>query len=33
MRNKKKVIILSAGGHARETLWIFREANEEKNEW
>jgi len=33
MRNKKKVIILGAGGHARETLWIFREANEEKNEW
>ncbi len=33
MRNRKKVIILGAGGHARETLWIFREANEEKNEW
>ena len=28
-----KVVILGAGGFARETLWIFREANEEKNEW
>lgn len=33
MRDKKKVIILGAGGFARETLWIFKEANEEKNEW
>ena len=31
--NKKKVGILRAGGFARETLWIFREANEEKNAW
>lgn len=29
----KKVIILGAGGFARETLWIFREANEKKEEW
>lgn len=28
-----KVVILGAGGFARETLWVFREANEEKNEW
>ncbi|MFX0132873.1 MAG: acetyltransferase [Candidatus Hodarchaeota archaeon] len=29
----KKVMILGAGGFARETLWIFRDANKEKNEW
>ena len=33
MRNKKKVTIIGAGGFARETLWVFRDANEEKNEW
>ena len=26
-------MILGAGGFARETLWIFRDANEEKREW
>lgn len=31
--NIKKVVILGAGGFARETLWVFRDANEEKNEW
>jgi len=31
--NIKKVIILGAGGFARETLWVFRDVNEEKNEW
>jgi len=29
----KKVVILGAGGFARETLWVFRDANKEKNEW
>lgn len=29
----KKVVILGAGGFARETLWIFRDANEENREW
>ena len=29
----KKVAILGAGGFARETLWVFREANKEKKEW
>jgi len=33
MKNKKKVTILGAGGFARETLWVFRDANEENNEW
>jgi sugar O-acyltransferase (sialic acid O-acetyltransferase NeuD family) len=34
MRNKiKKIVIIGAGGFARETLWVFRDANEEKNEW
>ncbi|MGB2964901.1 MAG: acetyltransferase [Anaerolineales bacterium] len=29
----KRVVILGAGGHARETLWAFREANQENKEW
>jgi len=35
MYNKsiKKVLILGSGGHARSTLWLFQEANEEKKEW
>jgi sugar O-acyltransferase (sialic acid O-acetyltransferase NeuD family) len=27
------VVILGAGGFARETLWVFLEANEEKTKW
>lgn len=33
INNRKKVIILGAGGFARETIWVFRETNEERNEW
>jgi sugar O-acyltransferase (sialic acid O-acetyltransferase NeuD family) len=29
----KDVVILGAGGMARETLWVFREDNEEKTKW
>lgn len=29
----KKVVILGAGGFAREVLWVFRDANEENREW
>ena len=29
----KKVVIFGAGGFARETLWVFRDANEENKEW
>ena len=30
---RKKVVILGAGGFAREVLWIYRDANQEKYEW
>lgn len=33
VNNIKKVAILGAGGFAREALWVFRDANEEKKEW
>lgn len=32
-KERKKVVILGAGGHARSTLWVFNEANEESCEW
>jgi sugar O-acyltransferase (sialic acid O-acetyltransferase NeuD family) len=30
---KQKVVILGAGGFAREVLWVFRDANEVHNRW
>jgi len=29
----KDIVILGAGGFARETLWVIREDNEEKSKW
>ena len=29
----KNVVILGAGGFAREVLWVFKDANEENREW
>ena len=32
-KGKKKVVIIGAGGFARELLWVFRDSNEDKKRW